>query len=126
MKSGAIKEFSFSYEYGKVEEDDDGVLHLKEIFPVFEVGPCLVGANPSTELLSVKTVWTPDDVGNLYALLTLRGYGKGEEQQSAANAASSSSVAVTTVTSTTAPPAEDAWAADPSAVSEIMTAMPLA
>lgn len=55
----ALREFSFAYEVGAEEkktEEVDGVEttinDLKEIFPVHEVGPCLRGCNPATELVA--------------------------------------------------------------------------
>lgn len=51
----ALRQFSFAYDVGKaefVEEDGQQVRELKEIFPVHEVGPCPVGANPDTRLIS--------------------------------------------------------------------------
>lgn len=52
MRKGTLAEFSFAYDV-----DDgkwvDGIYELREL-DLLEVGPCLVGMNPETELLSVK------------------------------------------------------------------------
>lgn len=56
----ALREFSFSYEIPEggqedVTESADGktiVVHdLKELYPIHEVGPCLRGCNPATEMI---------------------------------------------------------------------------
>jgi hypothetical protein len=55
MKGGALKEFSFAYEVRQarfVEEDGKEIRELVDL-DVFEVGPTLVGMNPSTRLLEV-------------------------------------------------------------------------
>jgi len=57
----ALREFSFSYDIpdggaDKKSEDVDGqtvvVRELKELFPIHEVGPCMRGCNPATELVA--------------------------------------------------------------------------
>ena len=60
MKRGLVTEFSWSGEILEAEwlEDDDDLwwpgMRIKEI-DLWEAGPCFKGANPETELLSVKT-----------------------------------------------------------------------
>ncbi len=60
-RAPALREFSFSYDIPDggaetVVEQKDGsqmrVQNLKELFPVSEVGPCLRGCNPATEVLT--------------------------------------------------------------------------
>lgn len=65
LKARRVKEFSFAFDYvdsapaedadGKPEFDDWGwpVFNVNEV-KLYEVGPCLVGANPATELYQVK------------------------------------------------------------------------
>lgn len=53
MKRGTLAEFSFAYDVIKAEQVD-GVNELREL-ELLEVGPCLVGMNPDTQLLDVKT-----------------------------------------------------------------------
>lgn len=56
MKSGLLAEFSFAYDIVKsawVNEEGRTILDLIEL-ELLEVGPCLVGMNPETELLGVK------------------------------------------------------------------------
>lgn len=56
LKGRRVKQFSFAYDVrdsGWVEKDGQEVLELRKLH-IFEVGPCLVGANQSTELLAVK------------------------------------------------------------------------
>jgi hypothetical protein len=56
MKSGLLAEFSFAYDVvksGWITENERTVLELKEL-NLLEVGPCLVGMNPDTQLLGVK------------------------------------------------------------------------
>lgn len=56
LKGRRIKQFSFAYdiqEAGWAERDDREVLELRKL-KLYEVGPCLVGANQETELLSAK------------------------------------------------------------------------
>jgi HK97 family phage prohead protease len=64
MRSGVIVEFSISgqvRDYELIEKDDDEdswwmpPMRIKEI-DLWEAGPCFKGANPETELLSVKAV----------------------------------------------------------------------
>ena len=55
MVQGTLAEFSFAYDvldYKEIEVEH--VVDLVEL-ELLEVGPCLVGMNPDTELLSVKT-----------------------------------------------------------------------
>lgn len=62
MKGGRLTQFSFAYDIEDgawVERKEDGRdQHYYELrkLDLFEVGPCLVGANRETELLSVKDV----------------------------------------------------------------------
>lgn len=56
LKGGRVKEFSFGYsirDAGWGEKDGDGVYELRDI-QLFEVSVVPVGANPATELHSVK------------------------------------------------------------------------
>jgi HK97 family phage prohead protease len=54
LKERRVKEFSFAYDVVKEKKNkDDGANDLLEL-KIFEVGPTLKGANPSTELLGVK------------------------------------------------------------------------
>jgi len=68
MKSGLLAEFSFSYdviEGGYVEKTEDGSKqHFYELrdLDLWEVGPCLVGMNPDTELIGVKGIVDGVDV----------------------------------------------------------------
>jgi uncharacterized protein len=63
-----LREFSFGYDVEKysVENSDDaaaqrfgGEVRNLEVITCFEVGPCLVGVNPDTELLAVKGIPAP-------------------------------------------------------------------
>ncbi|MER7967779.1 MULTISPECIES: HK97 family phage prohead protease [unclassified Streptomyces] len=63
LKGRRIKQFSFAYEVGEGGwvETDDLVNHpwgeyyqIKRFSRLYEVGPCLVGANQQTELLAAK------------------------------------------------------------------------
>lgn len=56
MKRRSLKEFSFGYTVpdGGEETSDDGAMDVTEV-SLIEVGPTLKGANPSTELLAVKS-----------------------------------------------------------------------
>lgn len=56
MQKRTLKEFSFSYDEidsAEVKEDGEYVNELHRL-DLFEVGPCLKGMNPATELLAVK------------------------------------------------------------------------
>jgi len=53
MKRRTLRQFSFAYDEVKAEQVD-GVNELREL-ELLEVGPCLVGMNPDTQLLDVKT-----------------------------------------------------------------------
>jgi HK97 family phage prohead protease len=52
MKAGTLAEFSFAYNIVK-DAVVDGIHELQEL-ELLEVGPCLVGMNPDTQLLGVK------------------------------------------------------------------------
>lgn len=63
LKGRRIKQFSFAYDVGEGGwvDTDDTVTHpwgeyyeIKRFSSLFEVGPCLVGANQETELLAAK------------------------------------------------------------------------
>ncbi len=62
MKGGRLTQFSFAYDIDegawvhKVEEGQKQDYYELRKLDLFEVGPCLVGANRETELLSVKEV----------------------------------------------------------------------
>lgn len=76
MKAGALNEFSFSGRVTKEEmvkvDTPDGEIteyHLKEI-DLWEAGPVFKGANPETQLLSVKSaggVFVPDHFRDVVA-----------------------------------------------------------
>ncbi len=56
MTKGTLAEFSFAYDEldsALVKENGEYVNELREL-ELFEVGPCLVGMNPDTQLLGVK------------------------------------------------------------------------
>lgn len=53
LKSGTIRDFSFSYD-ARGKAASDGVMELEQI-DLYEVGPCLVGANPETGLMAIKS-----------------------------------------------------------------------
>lgn len=54
LKERRVKEFSFGYNVRKEKKADDGANDLLDL-GLIEVGPTLKGANPSTELLAVKS-----------------------------------------------------------------------
>lgn len=59
LKGGRVKEFSFAFSYNPedvnpVKKDGMEIRELSRL-KVYEVGPTLVGANPATQLLSVKS-----------------------------------------------------------------------
>ena len=62
MSAGVLREFSFAYDVldaseGKV--DDEPVIQLREL-DLYEVGPTLVGMNPDTRLIDVRSgLWLP-------------------------------------------------------------------
>lgn len=96
----ALREFSFSYEIpdgGEVKSARGNVQvqELHEIFPVNEVGPCLKGCNPATQLISApKSAWNADletavrkgivTRDELQKLLALTEEGEGEAVRSGA------------------------------------------
>jgi hypothetical protein len=56
MKAGTLAEFSFAYDVvdaAQVKEDGNWIQELRKL-DLLEVGPCLVGMNPETQLLGVK------------------------------------------------------------------------
>ena len=56
MKQGTLAEFSFAYDVqdsAQVKESGEYINELRRL-DLLEVGPCLVGMNPETELLGVK------------------------------------------------------------------------
>lgn len=62
MKARTLKQFSFAYDVVDSQLVDEGqggshsyVNELKEL-DLLEVGPCLVGVNPETELIAIKNV----------------------------------------------------------------------
>lgn len=60
LKGGRIKEFSFAFSYdladvNPAKRDDVEVRELKKL-KLYEVGPTMVGANPSTQLIGVKSM----------------------------------------------------------------------
>ena len=54
IKAGVITDFSFGFSVDKSNVDADGVRHITNI-SIYEWSPVLVGANPETQLLSVKS-----------------------------------------------------------------------
>jgi len=56
LKGNRVTQFSFAYdvEEGALVEDQDGMHYELRQLKLYEVGPCLVGANQETELLAVK------------------------------------------------------------------------
>lgn len=59
MQLGVIREFSFSANLEDWYVDSDDVVHLAQL-DLFEVGPCLVGANRETSLETVSASRNPD------------------------------------------------------------------
>ncbi len=56
MRQGTLAEFSFAYDIVEsvdVKVDDRWITELRKL-DLLEVGPCLVGMNPETQLLGVK------------------------------------------------------------------------
>ncbi|WP_199489163.1 HK97 family phage prohead protease [Micromonospora craniellae] len=57
LKGRRVTQFSFAYEIGEAswaERDGQDVYELRKFSGLHEVGPCLVGANQDTDLLSAK------------------------------------------------------------------------
>lgn len=54
LKERRVREFSFGYEVVKERKAKDGANELVEL-RLIEAGPTLKGANPSTELLAIKS-----------------------------------------------------------------------
>lgn len=73
MERGLITEFSWSgevREYALLEDDEDSwwaAMSIRDV-DLWEAGPCFKGANPDTELLSIKTD------GQLHGLLAARTF----------------------------------------------------
>jgi hypothetical protein len=61
MKQRRIKEFSFAYDIQDERRGKDGANELLQL-GIIEVGPTLKGANPDTELLSVKSALHTSEV----------------------------------------------------------------
>lgn len=60
LKGGRVKEFSFAFSYdmedvNPAKRDSVEVRELKKL-KLYEVGPTMVGANPSTQLMGVKSI----------------------------------------------------------------------
>ena len=57
LSAGALKEFSFAYEVVEAAEEtrDGQTVRLLKDLELFEVGPTLVGMNPATALLDVRS-----------------------------------------------------------------------
>lgn len=53
LRNGVVQDFSFSYD-GKGRTAKDGAFEVTEI-DLYEVGPCLVGANPEAGLMAIKS-----------------------------------------------------------------------
>lgn len=69
MKRGTLKDMSFAYEVppgGEQRNAEDGAYEIKDL-NLFEVGPCLVGANGSAGVTGVKAEapWTAEAVREL-------------------------------------------------------------
>lgn len=62
MLQRRVRQFSFAYDSLKADMTEDGVNELAEL-ELYEVGPCLVGANPATELLEAKALAVPQPSG---------------------------------------------------------------
>lgn len=69
MKQRLLKEFSFSYDIEDEARAKDGANELRQIH-LIEVGPTLKGANPATQLLTVKAD-TADELNGAKAGRTL-------------------------------------------------------
>ena len=54
LKAGVITDYSFGYYVMHDSYDEDGFRHLKEI-AIYEASPVLVGANPKTEVVDIKS-----------------------------------------------------------------------
>lgn len=61
LKEGAIDEFSIGYSVLEDYIGEDGFRHLKRL-KLYEWSPVLVGCNPATELLSVKSLDREEEV----------------------------------------------------------------
>ena len=53
LKERRVREHSFAYDVVRARPGEDGTNELLEL-DIIEVGPTLKGANPATELLSVR------------------------------------------------------------------------
>lgn len=65
LKGGRVKEFSFAFSYdmedvSPAKRDGAEVRELKKL-KLYEVGPTMVGANPSTQLIGVKSLKAEGD-----------------------------------------------------------------
>ena len=74
LKAGEIGEFSFAFEAKDFRMVHEGGADVRELLAVdlFEVGPCVMGVNPDTELLTVKAgrlALDPDPLTLAQALL---------------------------------------------------------
>lgn len=77
----ALREFSFSYDlpegWKEATREVDGktvnVQELHQIFPVDEVGPCLKGCNPATELIAAPKTFTAEHVSRLERIALKKG-----------------------------------------------------
>lgn len=85
LKGGRVKEFSFAFSYSPedvnpAKREGVEVRELKRL-KLYEVGPTLVGANPATQLLSVKSAGEPTE--DLEAKTDEEGGAdeEGEEQE---------------------------------------------
>src|SRR5437870_4054255 len=61
LKGRRVRQFSFAFDVldgGWGERDGNDVYELRKL-KLFEVGPCLIGVNQSTELLNIKGVHGP-------------------------------------------------------------------
>jgi hypothetical protein len=77
MKAGTLAEFSFAYDEvdaGPAKVDGEHIHELRKL-DLMEVGPCLVGMNPETQLLGVKNL-TDQEIANLKALWDLLNTGQ--------------------------------------------------
>jgi hypothetical protein len=80
MQKGTLAEFSFAYdivEAAEVKVNDKWITELRKL-DLLEVGPCLVGMNPDTQLLGIKDL-TPDELARLKAVWETLNVGFGKE-----------------------------------------------
>ena len=113
MKGGRVSQFSFAYDVdeGAWIENEDGNHYELRRLQLYEVGPCLVGANEATELLAVKAAAVAAGLkeGRVLAAAQV-------EKLKAAQSALAEIIA--TATEETAPPVKDGADADPASLKD--------